>query len=351
MANSTRVVTLRDIAQAARVHASTVSLALRNDPRLPKDTRLRIQEIARNLGYQPNPLIAALNAVRRRGLVHRYQANLAFVGFYADPRRLETDPFQAGIFQGAARRASSLGFGLEHLWFREPGMTPERFQKILQNRRIHGLVLSPLDDPAEDYELEWNHFVCVAVGLSLKRPRLPRVVHDNYRAMQMALQGLQRCGSRRVGLCLESSSDERTLGMWTGAYLHHRLRHRGFCLPPLLLPRFHRDTFDHWVRRCRPDTVISVHPMIEDILRHLSRIRPPLLRQDQVISLNLSSPHEPLAGIYQDPPRLGELAVERLIDLLNRHPSPGTVGEDELLLLGTWVCPKRSSTSLPPPPG
>jgi LacI family transcriptional regulator len=334
-------VTLRDIAQTAKVHASTVSLALRNDPRLPEDTRKRIQKIARRLGYRPNPLIAALNVARRRGQVHRYQANLAFVGFYADSRRLETDAFQREIFQGACRKAASQGYGLEHLWFRQPGMTPERFQEILKHRRIHGLILSPLDNPSEDYELEWQQFVCVAVGLSLNRPCLQRVVHDNYRAMQMVLRALQLRGTRRVGLCLEQSSDERTLGMWTGAYLHHRLHHRSFCLPPLLLPRFHGETFNHWVRKHRPETIISVHPMTEDLARHFSQSRLSPLKNEHIVSLNLASRQEARAGIYQNPARLGELAVERLVDLLNRHQAAETLGEDELLHLGEWVSPSQ----------
>lgn len=43
------------IAKRAGVGKPTVSLALRNSPELLEKTRLRIQDVARELGYKPNP--------------------------------------------------------------------------------------------------------------------------------------------------------------------------------------------------------------------------------------------------------------------------------------------------------
>src|SRR5690606_18100520 len=62
MSQSPRRVTLSDIAKQAEVHVTTVSLALRNHPRLPERTRKRIQKIAEELGYQPDPVLQALVA-------------------------------------------------------------------------------------------------------------------------------------------------------------------------------------------------------------------------------------------------------------------------------------------------
>src|SRR5215216_2735722 len=45
-----RRVTLSDIATHAKVHVTTVSLALRNHPRLPTETRERIQALAKKMG-------------------------------------------------------------------------------------------------------------------------------------------------------------------------------------------------------------------------------------------------------------------------------------------------------------
>ncbi|HZZ57506.1 MAG TPA: LacI family DNA-binding transcriptional regulator, partial [Opitutaceae bacterium] len=52
---SERRVTLADVARKAGVHVTTVSLALRNNRRLPEPTRLRLQALAKRMGYAPDP--------------------------------------------------------------------------------------------------------------------------------------------------------------------------------------------------------------------------------------------------------------------------------------------------------
>ena len=56
--------TMADIARKAGVHVTTVSLALRNHPRLPASTRERIQALAKELGYVPDPFLRALVTYR-----------------------------------------------------------------------------------------------------------------------------------------------------------------------------------------------------------------------------------------------------------------------------------------------
>ena len=54
--------TIRDLAREAGVSAATASLALRNDPRLRKDTCDKVQQVAKRLGYHPNALVSQLLA-------------------------------------------------------------------------------------------------------------------------------------------------------------------------------------------------------------------------------------------------------------------------------------------------
>ena len=48
---------MSDVAKAAGVSKNSVSLAFRNDPRIPVCTRERILRIAEKLGYQKNPTV------------------------------------------------------------------------------------------------------------------------------------------------------------------------------------------------------------------------------------------------------------------------------------------------------
>ncbi|MDA1068643.1 MAG: LacI family DNA-binding transcriptional regulator [Verrucomicrobia bacterium] len=70
--------TIEFIAKKAGVAKSTVSLALRNSPKLLEQTRSRIQKIAQELGYKPNPLVSAQMAHIRS---HKSQKSVTTIGF------------------------------------------------------------------------------------------------------------------------------------------------------------------------------------------------------------------------------------------------------------------------------
>ncbi|MBN2311283.1 MAG: LacI family DNA-binding transcriptional regulator [Candidatus Hydrogenedentes bacterium] len=61
---SAKRVTISDIAERAGVHRSTVSLALRDDPRITAATRDRIKAIAADIGYLPNLVARGLTSKR-----------------------------------------------------------------------------------------------------------------------------------------------------------------------------------------------------------------------------------------------------------------------------------------------
>src|SRR5690606_27714546 len=61
-----RYLTLADVARVAGVHPTTVSLALRDHPSIPSETRARIRAVAKELGYRRDPLLDAFNFHRVR---------------------------------------------------------------------------------------------------------------------------------------------------------------------------------------------------------------------------------------------------------------------------------------------
>src|SRR6185312_16192999 len=123
--------TLQEVADRAGVHRSTVSLALRDHPRISESVRRKIQSLAQQLGYRINPLVSALMQSRRSGRAVKH-LTLAYVTNY--PTRYGWRPEhhdRPDLFPGAADRARDFGYRLEHCWLAEPGMTAERFCDIL----------------------------------------------------------------------------------------------------------------------------------------------------------------------------------------------------------------------------
>jgi LacI family transcriptional regulator len=139
---------MEDIARAAGVSRSTVSRALRNDPRLKRETCERVKKIAADLGYRPNPFVATLMADLQRKRQPTASSAFAFVTAY--PSRegwRRQNPSFLDYFEGARERAASQGYVLETFWLREPGMTAERFSRMLYTRNIRGLLIPPQPPP------------------------------------------------------------------------------------------------------------------------------------------------------------------------------------------------------------
>src|SRR5262245_11457734 len=193
--------TLKGIAARAGVSAMTVSLALRNHPKIPASTRERIQTIARELGYRPNPMVHALMAEVRARRPMRSATTLAFVTAF--PTR---DGWRRGSYiyveyhAGAVERARQLGYAIEEVWAKEPGMTGRRLTQVLETRSIRGLLIAPLPQSRGHLSLDWSKFAAATFGSSLYKPELHRATVDHFGAITMALRKLRKLGYRRIGM-------------------------------------------------------------------------------------------------------------------------------------------------------
>ena len=73
---------LREVAAAANVCVMTVSLALRDNPRISAGTRDRIKRLAAELGYHPDPELSRLMNHLRASRTARGRIGVALIDFY-----------------------------------------------------------------------------------------------------------------------------------------------------------------------------------------------------------------------------------------------------------------------------
>jgi hypothetical protein len=96
----TKAIVLKDVARDAGVDASTVSRVLRGDARKPAkaETRERILQIARKLGYRPNSVARSLRTRRTEaiGLVIPDAANPGFAEIFKGVQAATAIPSSAG---------------------------------------------------------------------------------------------------------------------------------------------------------------------------------------------------------------------------------------------------------------
>src|SRR6185295_13742839 len=106
-----RFVTMADVARAAGVHVSTVSLSLRNSPLIPEATKREIQAAADRLKYRPHPHIATLMQRRRTGKPSRHAPIFGFVtAFDTRDGWRKISPLFVGFLRGARERGEAKGF-------------------------------------------------------------------------------------------------------------------------------------------------------------------------------------------------------------------------------------------------
>src|SRR5688572_21345076 len=147
----------RRIAQLAGVSATTVSLALRNSPKIPAATRQRILRHARRLGYRPNAKVAELMAQLRTKPAPGEEACFGVISFYESARPWEHSLHFQRIYEGMTQRAEALGYRLEPFWLRGPGMTYRRLRDILAARGVQGLLCFGSPEVDEELPHELGH--------------------------------------------------------------------------------------------------------------------------------------------------------------------------------------------------
>lgn len=328
---------MQDVAEAAGVHRTTVSLALRDSPRLPAARREEIRRIAERLGYRPNPLVSALMVSRVSRREPKHQATLAFVSVDEEVPAgwPDTDSAYGSMFRGARDRAQQRGYLLSPFWIGDPRFRGERFAKVMAARNIHGLLIAPHFGPGNEIVLDWSRYSVVELGYNLKQPGFNRVVHDYYHSMRTVCAELLAAGHRRIGLLMPLHSDAKTHHLWTAAYLHYQSN-----LPPAERLAIHRPAHlttanvRAWIRGERPDVVVIgglLYPRIKGQPQFFE-----LPRSQAHVCLDLHGSQITAAGIVQNQGLMGAAAADQLISQLQRGEFGVPAQPTSLLVSGIW---------------
>jgi LacI family transcriptional regulator len=269
-----RAPSLRGIAQLAGVSASTVSLALHGSSKIPAATRRKIRALADRVGYRPSAKVAELMEQIRASRGGPVLSCLGVISLYDHPRPWENSEHLRRIHASMAAHALKLGYRLETLWMRAPGMTYQRFRTVLDARGIQGLICfgSPaLDDK---FPAELDHYAIVTVGLSIQTP-LHRVTSHIYSDTVRALEKIYQLGYRRPGLVLSTNEDVRGAHTHVSAYLgwHDRKLPRTRPIPALIIDAVKDRRLGDWLKRHQPDVMVFAH--MHEAVRELA----PWLRQ------------------------------------------------------------------------
>ncbi len=351
-------VTQTDIARAAGVHNTTVSLALRNSPAIPESTRKRIQALAEEMGYHPDPALRALVAYRRGCAVRDRKETLAYIT-NADTRwGWRERPADELSYAGAMKKAAQHGYQLEHFWLGEPGLTQRRLSSMLFHRGITGALLAshrPDGEMLQDFD--WRRMAAVKIGCFPQVPALHRVTEDHAGSVRLAMKRAVTAGYRRVGLVLPQAWDDAVDQGWSSGYLLEQNRGpTAGRLPPLFLPLLRGDATSgggrpidesgrkalaRWLEVYRPDAILGSFAGLGGVLAELGISVP---RDLGFLDLFLTDSDGRVTGMRQSSERVGEIATEMLVSLLQQNLCGEPAVPTTTLVEGVWC----AGATLPP---
>ena len=254
---------MNDVARVAGCHASTVSLALREDPRIPAATRERVVAAAAKLGYRVHPMISAWVSARRAGRPVERRVAAAYFTCHPGDFRWKADDHFRSIYEGARERAEHYGFSLEEFRIDDYARDLARLSQVLNTRNVQGLIVGPTLAHHELQGIDWTRFSLVTIGYGLAQPALHRVTEDHHLGMKLAFESALAQGYRRIGLALVRQHNEMRRERWIGAYLYEQNRNLA---PGEQLPIYIASSASPiveaggWLKKSKPDIVLADDP-------------------------------------------------------------------------------------------
>jgi LacI family transcriptional regulator len=341
--NAPKRVTVRDIAAAMGIHFTTVAEALRGSSRISKKTQAAVNEVAKQMGYAPDPMMSALSNYRSTMLRGAFQGVIAWINvFKASDRMTDRVAFYGDCFWGASERARAFGFRLEEFILGDEPISSSRLSKILSSRNITGVIIGPLPRMTSELSLDWQDFVSVRIGYSYENPNLTVVVADQFRNAQWIFEKMHAAGFERIGFACPRFLDDRVSNKFSAGYLS--MAYRFYGKPPLPLfiddvPEGNKEAFLKWFHEYHPDGIILGGRSTYYRMLLNAGIRVP--EDVQCVAMHAEHLKLPISGVSQNGEVVGATAVDHVVSMIQGfkkglEPFPKT-----MMIHGRWIDGRR----------
>ena len=182
-------ITIHDVARQAGVSISSVSRALSEHPHVSETLRLRVEQAARTLGYEPDFLAHSL----RRG-------DTRSVGFLVGAI---SNPIMADIFTSASNYLAQHGYAMLLACSQNQPDADLDYLNLFARRQVSGVILSTAVNGLDAASALLHELTIPTVMLDRQRPEQPQVSavqSDHSMGAKMAVLHLIEQGHRRIAL-------------------------------------------------------------------------------------------------------------------------------------------------------
>ena len=182
-----KYVTLRKVAERAGVSVNTASRAINNKPDINEETKKRVLQIAKELGYIRNAAAVALRT-KKTGTIGVV---------IADNR----NPFYAEVLNGMEEAAREKNYHIILANTQRDYKKEEEAINLLLAKRVDGLLITPVQDKDDDIKnLIDANIPFVVVGRDFENIEVDAIYNDEVKGGFLATEYLIKKGHKRISL-------------------------------------------------------------------------------------------------------------------------------------------------------
>ncbi|GAB2557915.1 LacI family DNA-binding transcriptional regulator [Leucobacter ruminantium] len=299
---------LADVAAEAGVSIKTVSRVINEEAGVLPDTRDRVEEAIRTLGFVPNSMARSLKT-----------GGQDVIGVVIDAI---SDPFFATLVSAVEQQAVRAGLSVI-IASTETDAARESEQLLrLAGQQLRGLIATPVGEGSELLRRLRSRMPVVCVDRY--REGLDSIVVDDFGAAQTAVAGLIERGHRRIGFVGADDRHQETSGRRLAGY-RQALDDAGIAYDPSLVARAGPTSdgvfaeVDALLRHSEPPTALftasaRAATVCLDVVREGGFPQVALISFGNFDLAHLFTPG--ISCIDHDPRRIGRAALERLTELI-----------------------------------
>ena len=324
------VVTIKDVARAVNVSVTTVSRVLNNKPDVSEETKKKVKEAIRTLGYNPNNIA--------RGLVLRKTNTIGLI--IPDIN----NPFFPEIVKGIERKAKEEGYSL--ILYNTDNNKEEEKEALalLRSKKVDGIILSfSLENKEILKKLEKEEYPVVQIDRQIRDSLYPAVTIDNKRSAYNATEYLIKQGHKEIGHITGDLSTETALDRLKGFKMALEKYGIPFREEWILEGDYSRGSGKELMERIiklkhRPTAIFFANDLMafgayETIYNYNYRIPEDfsIIGHDNIEITSFVKPG--LTTMDQPKYQLGAIAVEKLINLIEKkNDFHSVILENELII-------------------
>jgi len=182
-----KYITLKMVAEKAEVSVNTASRAINNKPDINEETKKRVLQIAKELGYIRNAAAVALRT-KKTGTIGVV---------IADNR----NPFYAEVLNGMEEAAREKNYHIILANTQRDYKKEEEAINLLLAKRVDGLLITPVQDRDDDIKkLIDANIPFVIVGRDFENIEVEAVYNDEVKGGFLATEYLIKKGHKRIAL-------------------------------------------------------------------------------------------------------------------------------------------------------